>query len=192
MKGHNINAAVFIDRDGVINVDNGYTYKVSDLSVYKDVYDGLITLQNHGFKLIIVTNQSGIAKGLYNTKQFKHFMDALIINLANKGVYIDDYFYCPHHIDGIVQEFSIECDCRKPSPGLIFKAMRKHNINPNKSILIGDKNSDIKAGLNAGIKTNIKINRDKEYAYFAYPSYNVTNLIDAAKIITNLRKSHVK
>jgi D-glycero-D-manno-heptose 1,7-bisphosphate phosphatase len=190
MNYHNQYQAAFIDRDGVINLDKGYTYKVKDLSVYNDAYDGLIELQKHGFKLFIITNQSGIARGFYSINQFKCFMDALIINLASKGVHIDDYFYCPHHIDGNVKEFSIKCDCRKPSPGLIHQAMDKYNIDLERSILIGDKNSDIEAGLSAGIQINIKINRDKEYAYAESATYNVSNMIDAAKLITDIHKSN--
>lgn len=192
MNYHNQYQAAFIDRDGVINLDKGYTYKVKDLSVYNDAYDGLKELQKHGFKLFIITNQSGIARGFYNINQFKRFMDALIINLASKGVYIDDYFYCPHHIDGTVKEFSIKCDCRKPSPGLIHQAMKKYSIDLERSILIGDKNTDIEAGLSAGIQINIKINRDKEYAYVESATYNVSNMIDAAKLITDIHKSDAK
>ena len=179
--------AAFIDRDGVINIDKGYTYKVEDLSIYNDVYYGLKQIQRQGFKLFIVTNQSGIARGFYTINQFKFFMDFLLKNLANNGVHIHDYFFCPHHSDGVVKEFSIECNCRKPNPGLINQASDKYNIDLNSSILIGDKNSDIEAGLKANIGLNIKINRNKEnQAHIKASHYNVTNIIEAAELITKI------
>lgn len=193
MTGQDLYKAAFIDRDGVINIDNGYTYRVEDLSIYDDVYHGLKQIQRQGFKIFIITNQSGIARGFYTINQFKFFMDFLLKNLNNNGVYIHDYFFCPHHEDGVIKQFSIKCNCRKPNPGLINQALDKYNIDLNSSILIGDKNSDIEAGLKANIGLNIKINRNKEnQAPTKASHYNVINIIEAAELVQKYFKSHAK
>ncbi len=145
--------AVFIDRDGVINSDEGhyYIHKPEDFVLNEGIIEGLKLLQDAGFVLIIITNQGGIAKGLYTSDDMNRVHELLIKTLSEKGITITDIFYCPHH-DSISS-----CSCRKPKPGMIFEAIKKHFINPKTSYLIGDSDRDIEAGNQARLKKSIKI-----------------------------------
>lgn len=139
--------ALFLDRDGVINFDPGdYTKSVSEFIFLPDVAEILRQFQQKGFELFVITNQGGIAKGLYTHQDFKLIDDFMHNELKSKGVFIKETFYCPHHPD-----FG-KCLCRKPLSGLILKAIAKYNINPGQSYMIGDKDRDIVCAKNAGIK----------------------------------------
>ena len=148
-----MNQAVFIDRDGVINNDEGhyYIYKPEDFKLNNGIIEGLSLLQKSGFKLIIVTNQGGVAKGEYTEgdvhKVHQHFLNLM----AEAGIVISDIYYCPHH------NKIADCDCRKPKPGMILKALKEHKIDPEASYLIGDSPRDIEAGEKAGLKQCFKI-----------------------------------
>ena len=181
-----MNRALFLDRDGVINQDNGYTFKLSDLRILNGVIEGLQAIGRLKYKIIIITNQSGIARGLFKENEFHKFMKKLTEVLAENEILICDYFYCPHHIDGIIKEFSRLCKCRKPHPGMIFEARDKHDIDLSQSILIGDKVSDIKAGIAADIPNNIIISdspMNQELPAVACAK----DLVEAANIILSLK-----
>jgi len=139
--------AVFLDRDGVINVDKGYIYKIDDFEFKEDIFELLKFLQKKGFSLFIITNQSGIGRGYYTLKDFEKLNNYMIEELKKKNINIKEVAFCPHHP-------SDNCECRKPKPGMILKLMEKYKIDIETSILIGDKMSDIQAGQNAGIKRN--------------------------------------
>lgn len=137
--------ALFLDRDGVINIDYGHVYKIDEFKVYDGIYDICKKYQELGYLIIVISNQAGIGKGLYE-KQDLTILDSYMKNLfSEEGITITDSFYCPH-------KPSDDCSCRKPKPGLIYMAKEKYNINLEKSVLIGDKMSDLEAGYNAGIK----------------------------------------
>ncbi|MCT4615649.1 MAG: HAD family hydrolase [Marinifilaceae bacterium] len=149
--------AVFLDRDGVINNDTGkyYTYKVEDFIINKDIIESISLLKQNKFKVIVVTNQGGIAKGIYTSKEVNKVHEYLQNILKNNNCYIDDFYFCPHH-DSIEQ-----CDCRKPSPKMILEAAKKHNIDLSASYLIGDSKRDIEAGDAANLKKSYKINANE-------------------------------
>ncbi len=156
-QANNLRRAVFLDRDGVLNADKGYVFKVSDLMVLDGVPAALKKLKAAGFLLIVVTNQSGVARGLYTTSDVERFHVALTDAIeAKAGPHIDDYFYCPHHESGSTAEFAIKCDCRKPEPGMLLAAAKKHGIDLSRSFIVGDKADDIEAGLRAGV-TGIQV-----------------------------------
>ncbi len=140
--------AVFIDRDGVINDDTGhyYIYKPEDFRLNNGITDGLKLLSEAGFKLIIVSNQGGVAKGIYTEDDIHKVHNKLSSELKKQSVKIDAIYYCPHH-DSIS-----DCECRKPKPGMILNAIKEFNINPLESYLIGDSERDIIAGENAELK----------------------------------------
>jgi len=150
-----VRKVLFLDRDGVINVDKSYVYKVEDIEFIDGIFDLCQAYQNKDYDIIIVTNQAGIARGYYTEDDFIKLMDWMKKEFKKRGINILDVFYCPHHPD-----FTGECDCRKPKPGMILEAAKKHNIDLQNSILIGDKMSDIEAGKNAGIGLNILINKN--------------------------------
>ncbi|MBS2212884.1 HAD family hydrolase [Carboxylicivirga mesophila] len=148
--------AVFIDRDGVINNDEGhyYIYKIKDFKLNEGIIEGLKLLQNAGYKLFVITNQGGIAKGEYTEDDVEmvhgHFLQLMFDN----DIRITDIYYCPHHD-------SVEpCDCRKPQPGMIIQAIEEHQIDKSQSYLIGDSERDIEAGKAAGLKQCFLIDKN--------------------------------
>ena len=137
--------AVFLDRDGTINEEMGYINDLSRLRLLPGVADALKRLKEHGFLLIVVTNQSGPARGYFPESLVYETNELLQKRLKKKGVSIDDFFICFHHPED-------NCPCRKPKPGLIIQALEKYPIELKKSYLIGDKIIDIETAKNAGIK----------------------------------------
>mgnify|MGYP001277288174 CR=1 FL=1 len=142
----------FLDRDGVINEDFGYVHSMKNVVYLKGSIDGMINLNEKHFKIHIITNQAGIARGYFSEKEFKNFMRQFIQDLFSRGVIVDGYSFCPHHADASLLEYKKECFFRKPNPGMILKKIQENSVDLNKSILIGDKISDIKAGTLAGLK----------------------------------------
>lgn len=151
----------FLDRDGVINKDVNYLYKIEDFVYVPKAIIGMKKLQLLGYKLIIITNQAGIARGYYNENDYNILTDWMKNDLKNKGVCLLDVFHCPHHPDGVVKSLSISCNCRKPGIGMLQKASLKYSFDITSSILIGDKISDINAGLSYGIRNNFLVTTGK-------------------------------
>ncbi len=138
--------AAFLDRDGVINIDKNYVYKIEDFEFKEGIFELLKLLQKK-FVLFIVTNQSGIGRGYYSLDDFKKLTQYMLNEFKKRGIEIKEVAFCPHHPDE-------HCECRKPKPGMILNLAKKYNIDLQNSIMIGDKLSDINAGINAGIKKN--------------------------------------
>lgn len=145
--------AVFLDRDGTISEEIGYIDSAENFELYPYAIGALSELQSSGYKLIVVTNQSGVARGYFPESRVKEVNDLMCSLLAKQGVAVDAVYYCPHHPDGIVKDFSFECQCRKPGTGMIKQAERELNLDIKNSIMIGDKRTDIDCGRNAGMKT---------------------------------------
>ena len=141
------NKAVFIDRDGTIHVDKVETRRKEDLEFLDGVFSLLITASKLGYKVVIVTNQSGIGKGHYDVSEMQEFNDYLIQELNKNGVDIAALYYCPH----INQD---NCQCKKPKDGMFRRAAMELNIDLSQSIMIGDQSLDVYAGLNAGVGEN--------------------------------------
>jgi rfaE bifunctional protein nucleotidyltransferase chain/domain len=152
--------AAFLDRDGVINKDKAHVYRWEDFEFFPGAIEGMLKLQNAGYALIIVTNQSGLARGYYTEEEYQNLCESLRKFLAERGVNIDGIFHCPHHPSGSVQALALICDCRKPAPGLLIKASDQLGIDLLNSILIGDKQSDIDAARAAGVGRAYIINSD--------------------------------
>lgn len=134
---------VFLDRDGTINIDKGYVYKIRDFEFLPGVVEGLRMLQNLRYQLVIVTNQSGIARGYYTEKDYVKLNDWMLDKLTNEGIIIKKTYFCPHLKEGVIKEYAIECECRKPKPGLFYKAITELDIAPEGSFAIGDKMRDL-------------------------------------------------
>ncbi len=152
--------AAFLDRDGVINLDRGYVYQWQDCEWVPGALDGMRLLRAAGFVLVIVTNQSGIARGLFSESQYQAFTDRFVDALAGDGVHIDKVYHCPHHPEGSVAQYALACDCRKPLPGMLNRAIRELSISAADSVLFGDQPSDIAAGRQAGIGRVIGVRTD--------------------------------
>lgn len=137
--------AAFLDRDGVINHDKGYVHKIEDFVLMDNVIAALRILKNLGFDLIVVTNQSGIGRGYYRLEDVEHLHAHMQELLADEGCALSDILICPHAPED-------NCECRKPKPGMINTAVSRHMLDLSASIIIGDKMTDIKAGLAGGLR----------------------------------------
>lgn len=147
-----MNKAIFLDRDGTINVEKDYIYKCEDLVFEEGSVEALKTFKNLGYILIVVSNQSGIARGYFTEEDLKAFNDNMNEKLKEESVEITEFYCCPHHPDGLA-EYKKVCDCRKPNNKMLEDAIKKYNIDREKSYMIGDKVSDIGAGLKSKLKT---------------------------------------
>ena len=144
--------AIFLDRDGTINVEKDYIYKSEDLVFEEGTIEALKTFKNLGYILIVVSNQSGIARGYFTEEDLNIFNNNMNEILKKNGVEITEFYCCPHHPDGI-EEYKKICECRKPNNKMIEDAIKKYNIDREKSYMIGDKTSDIGAGIKSNLKT---------------------------------------
>lgn len=155
------NKAVFLDRDGTINIDKKYVYKIEDFEFIDGVIDALRELQNNGYILIIITNQSGIAHGYYTEEDY-NILNAWMTHVLNKrGVKLGATYFCPHHKDGIIQRYRIKCNCRKPQVGLFEQAIKDFDIDISKSYAVGDRMRDVEVCKRYGIK-GIVVNSESE------------------------------
>lgn len=143
--------AAFLDRDGVINLDRAYVHRWEDFEFVPGAIEAMRRLAEAGYALVVVTNQSGIARGMYSQAQYQALTHRLREHLAGQGVTVAGIYHCPHHPAGRVAEFAVECDCRKPAPGLILRAARELGLSLPDSLLVGDKPSDIQAARAAGV-----------------------------------------
>lgn len=142
-------AAVFLDRDGTLNLDKGYVHRMDDWEWIPGAIDAIAALNKAGFLVVIITNQAGIARGYYDEADMNNLHKRINGELKEHGATIDGFYHCPHHPEfGAVRE----CECRKPMPGLIYKARHDLDIDLGRSWLVGDKASDIQAALAAGVK----------------------------------------
>lgn len=144
--------AVFLDRDGTINADHGYVFRAEEFELIPGAIDAIRRLRAAGFLVIVVTNQAGIARGLYREADVQELHRHLDRELEQAGTALDAYYYCPHHPDHGSEPYRRECDCRKPLPGMIHQAAVDFGIDLASSWLIGDKESDIGAALAAGCR----------------------------------------
>lgn len=148
--------ALFLDRDGVINNEINYLYRIEDFIFIDGIFKLCQNYQKNGYKIFIITNQAGISRGLYNEDDYRKLTVWMINEFSKRGITIKKVYHCPHH-----PNISGECICRKPNPGMIKQAEMEFNLDLANSILIGDKLSDIEAGKNAGIGLNILITPNK-------------------------------
>jgi len=149
-----MNKAVFLDRDGVITKEPPYyAHKISQLELIPKSAEAIRLLNESGFKVIVVSNQSGVARGYYQEKDIGIYNREMEKKLEEKNAYIDAIYYCPHYPEATIKTYKIDCDCRKPKPGMLKRAEKDLNLDLKSSFLIGDKMSDIEAGYRAGCKT---------------------------------------
>ena len=145
--------ALFLDRDGIINHDLGHVHEIDKFKFIEGIFELCRFFQEREFQIIVITNQAGIAKSYYGQKEFSIITQYMLDEFKKENVLISKVYYCPHH-----EDFTGPCECRKPEPGMILEAAKEFKIDLSKSILIGDRLSDITAGKNAGIGTSIILN----------------------------------
>jgi D-glycero-D-manno-heptose 1,7-bisphosphate phosphatase len=176
----NSRPAAFLDRDGVLVRDTGYVYRIEDLDILPGVPQALKLLHERGFLLIVISNQAGIARGYYSTADVDRFHAELQKRLTQQlGFGLDGIYYCPHHPMGSVLEYSLNCSCRKPGTALIEKAGHDFVIDWDRSIMVGDRASDVECGLKAGLM-GIQI-ASGGYEEHKSPHASVRDLLEAAQ-----------
>jgi D-glycero-D-manno-heptose 1,7-bisphosphate phosphatase len=143
--------AAFLDRDGVINVDHGYVSRWEDFEFVPGAVQAMKRLHEAGYVLAVVTNQSGIARGMYTEQDFQALSQRMAEHLAAQGAPLAGVFHCPHHPKGKLPQYTLDCTCRKPAPGLIRQAIEALDLAPQASLLVGDKLSDLQAARAAGV-----------------------------------------
>ncbi len=144
--------AVFFDRDGVLNLDKGYTYKIQDLEWMPGARETVAYLTKLGYKIFVVTNQSGIARGFYGPEDVHKLHSYMQEAFKKAGGEITKFYYCPHHpTKGIIPELTVKCNCRKPAPGMILQAFKEYDLDKTGSFMIGDMPKDMEAAKAAGL-----------------------------------------
>ncbi len=171
-----MNKALFLDRDGVINKEKNYLYKIEDFEFIDGVFETCRYFQEQGYLIIVITNQAGIARGKYTENDFDILNEWMLKEFQKETVIISKVYHCPHH-----QDFSGECECRKPKPKMILDAQREFDLDLSQSILVGDKNSDIEAGINAGIESNILITTGHTIKSNSFNVQIIDNIIEIKK-----------
>ncbi|MGI5835210.1 MAG: D-glycero-alpha-D-manno-heptose-1,7-bisphosphate 7-phosphatase [Chloroflexota bacterium] len=177
--------AVFLDRDGTLIRNHHYGCDPNSIQLMDGVVEGLKALKEQNYLLVVVTNQSGVARGYFTEAQLEVFHRRLNDLLCQRGVEISAFYYCPHHPDGVIPQYSRECDCRKPRPGMVLKACFDLAIDPTQSWLIGDILDDVEAGKRAGCRavlldlgTEGKPERPERE-----PEYIAMGFLDAARFL---------
>ena len=175
--------AVFIDKDGTLIIDVPYNINPDRITLSDHCIMGLKSLQEKGYLLILITNQSGIARGYFNEEDLLAVEHKIREMLIHEGIVLNGFYYCPHHPEGIIQSFTIDCDCRKPRPGLLLQAAKEHGIDLRSSWMIGDILNDIEAGNRAGCRS-ILIDNGNETEWLINerrnPLIKVKNIDEAA------------
>lgn len=171
-----MNRALFLDRDGVVNNEVNYLYKIEDFILIDGIFELCKHYQNLGYIIIVITNQSGIARGYYSEDDFNILTLWMTEEFSRNGIDIKRTYFCPHF-----PSISGECDCRKPNPGMLFQAKKDFDIDLVSSILVGDKESDIEAGASAGIKESYLFDEAKKVKFS-----KATKIVSKLKDIYNV------
>jgi len=180
--------AVFLDKDGTIIPDVPYNVNPDLISLQEGVIEGLQLLQEQGYVFVVISNQAGVARGYFEWEALENVKHKIDFLLSDAGIQIEKYYFCPHHPQGKLPQYSISCSCRKPEPGMILQALKDLNIDPAKSWMIGDILNDVEAGNKAGCRTVIiKNGNETEWTdgTFRKPTYTAVNFLDAAEYICN-------
>ena len=143
--------AAFLDRDGVLNRDTGYVHLPQEFEWLPSAKDAVKLFNDSNYLVIVVTNQSGVARGLYSANDVERLHRWINTELGHSGAHIDAFYYCPHHPEGL-DPYRLVCDCRKPAPGMLLQAMREWPVDRSRSFMIGDKDIDVEAAERAGIR----------------------------------------
>lgn len=177
--------AVFLDRDGTINVEAGYIHELQNLNLIPGAAEAIRGLNQLGVPVILVTNQSGPARGYYPESWIHELHKRLVRLLADEGACLDALYYCPHLPEGSVPEYTQNCDCRKPEPGMLLQAAREHDLDLSRSYMIGDKATDVEVGENAGTRTILLTSGygqrvlDGSYQHKVEPNHVCDSLLEA-------------
>jgi len=179
-----VNKGLFLDRDGVINIDHGYVHKVQDFDFVSGIFDLTRDAVNKGYMIFVITNQAGIGRGFYSISDFNLLTDWMCSKFFSKGITVSKVYYCPYHPTHGKAGYKQDHAFRKPNPGMINQAVEEFHVDLTQSILIGDKLTDIQAGKNAGVGTNILyLGNGTVKPVSSQADYSVSSLHDAKLLI---------
>ena len=185
--------AVFLDKDGTLIEDVPYNVDPNRIQLTQGALEGLHLLYTSGHQLIVITNQSGVARGYFSESALVAVEERIRQMLLEVGVQLAGFYYCPHHPNGVVADYAIACSCRKPEPGLLIRAAADYSIDLAQSWFIGDILNDVEAGCRVGCKT-ILINNGNETEWQLspqrLPDYIVADLAEAAQVIVSVSTNH--
>ena len=189
-------AAVFLDRDGTLIEEVGYLDRPERVDLYPYSADAIRALNRAGLRIVMVTNQSGVARGFFSEDVVHAVHDHIERLLAEAGAHIDAYYYCPHHPDGKVAEYARACDCRKPARGLVDRAVRELGIDPGRSFAVGDRWLDVALARAVGaagvlVRTGYGLTEEQRPVKGLAPDAVVDNLAAAASWILRHRRSPI-
>jgi len=185
---------VFVDRDGTIIEDRHYIKDPNEVIFIPGALTALKLLQDSGFSLVVVSNQSGIARGYFTLKDLQLVHKKFVQDIKHCGVYVD-VFYCFHHPQGVIKEYTCDCNCRKPKPGMILKYAHSHPVNFKESFMIGDKEEDIQLGKKLGmisILVRTGKGQETEHSINCTPNYIANDLLSASKWILLRNKMKIE
>ncbi len=178
--------AVFLDKDGTLVENIPYNIDPERIRLEEGALVSLRLLQDHGYQLIVVSNQSGVARGFFAERDLQAVRQRLEELLSPAGIVLTDFYYCPHHPQGTVSKYAVDCYCRKPQPGMLYRAAREHDLRLADSWMVGDILHDMEAGNRAGCKT-ILIDNHHETEWklntLRCPKFIAKNLEEAARVI---------
>lgn len=167
--------ALFLDRDGVVNVDSGYTHRQDQFEFIPGIFELVTEAMRREYKTFIVTNQAGIGRGYYTEEDFWTLMNWVTQKFAEAGGPIERVYFCPHHPEHGDGKYRQECTCRKPAPGMLLQAARDYEIDFGESVFLGDKKTDMDAGRAAGVATLLYMGDESNYQ----PAIKVASPLDA-------------
>ena len=172
--------AVFLDRDGTINADTGYVCAPQQVRLLPGVGRAIAMFKDAGYLVVVVSNQSALARGMMDEAGLKAVEQELVRQLAQEGTEVDAWYYCPHLPEGVVKRYTMVCDCRKPAPGLVLQAARELDIDLSASVLVGDSPRDIACAVAAGVGRSIFLG---SAPCTPEPTAYAPNLLEAARLI---------
>ncbi len=155
----------FLDRDGVINEDRDYVHEPEDFVFCDGIFELCARIQKAGYRIVIITNQSGVARGYYDESQLAYLHSWMRKRFESEGVEIAAVYYCPHHPEIGIPPYRCDCDCRKPKPGMVLAAERELNLDLAESVLLGDKLSDMEAARSAGVGRRILLGAEYQHTF---------------------------
>jgi len=183
------NTAVFMDRDGTINEEVGYLSRIEELKLIPGAAEAIRLVNHEGMKTVVVTNQSGVARGFFTEEIVRIIHSSLDEMLRREGAFIDRFYYCPHHPTEGNEPYRRACDCRKPAPGMILQAARELDIDLTASYVVGDMLKDLDAGRSVGAKgILVRTGYGNNIVITDKPVYIAEDLLDAVKWIMNDRQ----
>jgi D-glycero-D-manno-heptose 1,7-bisphosphate phosphatase len=180
--------AVFLDKDGTLIPDIPYNVNPDLITLQEGVIEGLQLLQEQEYLFVVISNQAGVARGYFQLDDLKKVRQKIDLLVSEGGIQIDRYYFCPHHPEGRIAEFARKCECRKPRPGMILKALQELDIDAGSSWMIGDILNDVEAGNRAGCRSVLIGNgNETEWLPGTYrtPSYIAMDFLSAARFIIN-------